>query len=48
VFGAVCGLGGRDISPEQLTDSARRATADLRAGVRTRATEWINLHTEAE
>jgi pyruvate/2-oxoacid:ferredoxin oxidoreductase alpha subunit len=48
VFGAVCGLGGRDISPEQLTDSARRATADLRAGARTRATEWINLHTEAE
>jgi pyruvate/2-oxoacid:ferredoxin oxidoreductase alpha subunit len=48
VFGAVCGLGGRDVSPEQLTDSARRAIADVRAGVRTRATEWINIHREAE
>ena len=48
VFGAVCGLGGRDVSPEQLTDCARRAVADVRAGARTRATEWINLHTEAE
>ena len=43
VFGAVCGLGGRDIAPERLTDAARRAIADAAAGARTRATEWIGV-----
>jgi pyruvate/2-oxoacid:ferredoxin oxidoreductase alpha subunit len=46
VFGAVCGLGGRDVTPEQLADSARRALADLEAGARTREPDWINLHLE--
>ena len=48
VFGAVCGLGGRDTSPEDLAAAARRAIADLDAGMRTRATDWINLHLEGE
>jgi pyruvate/2-oxoacid:ferredoxin oxidoreductase alpha subunit len=46
VFGAICGLGGRDVSPEQLADAARRAVAEADAGMRTRATDWINLHLE--
>jgi len=46
VFGAVCGLGGRDVSPEDLAEAARRALADLDAGARTRETDWINLHLE--
>jgi pyruvate/2-oxoacid:ferredoxin oxidoreductase alpha subunit len=48
VFGAICGLGGRDVTPEDLTAAAFRAIADARAGARTRATEWINLHLEGE
>jgi pyruvate/2-oxoacid:ferredoxin oxidoreductase alpha subunit len=43
VFGAVCGLGGRDVTPEHLIDAAHRAIADVRAGARTRETEWIGL-----
>jgi len=46
VFGAVCGLGGRDVSPEHLADAARRAAADAAAGVTQRPTEMINLHLE--
>lgn len=46
VFGAVCGLGGRDVSPDDLADAARRAVLDMEAGARTRATDWINLHLE--
>ncbi len=46
VFGAVCGLGGRDVSLEQLADAARGAVADAAAGMRTRETDWINLHLE--
>jgi pyruvate/2-oxoacid:ferredoxin oxidoreductase alpha subunit len=48
VFGAVCGLGGRDVSPDHLTAATRRALADLNAGARTRATDWINLRLEGE
>jgi pyruvate/2-oxoacid:ferredoxin oxidoreductase alpha subunit len=48
VFGAVCGLGGRDVSPDDLAAAARRAIADLDAGARPRATDWINLHLEGE
>jgi pyruvate/2-oxoacid:ferredoxin oxidoreductase alpha subunit len=43
VFGTVCGLGGRDVTPEHLVDAAHRAVADVRAGARTRETEWIGL-----
>ena len=43
VFGAIAGLGGRDVTPAQLADTARRAFADARAGVRERAEEWVNL-----
>jgi len=46
VWGAVCGLGGRDVSPGQLADAARRALADAHAGVRQRATDWLNLRLE--
>jgi pyruvate/2-oxoacid:ferredoxin oxidoreductase alpha subunit len=46
VFGAVCGLGGRDVPVDQLADAALRALADLDAGVRVRETDWINLHLE--
>jgi pyruvate/2-oxoacid:ferredoxin oxidoreductase alpha subunit len=46
VFGAVCGLGGRDVSPDDLADAARRAISGAHAGARTRATDWINLHLE--
>ncbi len=46
VWGAVCGLGGRDVSPEHLADAARRALADGHAGVRQRPTDWINLRLE--
>jgi pyruvate/2-oxoacid:ferredoxin oxidoreductase alpha subunit len=48
VFGAVCGLGGRDVSPDDLAASARRAIAGADAGAATRATDWINLHLEGE
>jgi pyruvate ferredoxin oxidoreductase alpha subunit len=46
VWGAVCGLGGRDVSPEHLADAARRALADGHAGVRQSPTDWINLRLE--
>jgi pyruvate ferredoxin oxidoreductase alpha subunit len=43
VWGAVCGLGGRDVSPEQLADAALRALADGHDGIRHRPTDWVNL-----
>lgn len=43
VFGVVCGLGGRDVTPEQLEDAARHALADLADGVTDRPADWINL-----
>jgi len=43
VCGAVCGLGGRDISPTQLAEATRRAVADVADGVTRRGTEWIGL-----
>jgi pyruvate/2-oxoacid:ferredoxin oxidoreductase alpha subunit len=46
VFGAVCGLGGRDVTPDHLAEATRRALADLDSGARTRETDWINLHLE--
>ena len=46
VYGAVCGLGGRDVSPAQLAEAVRSALADAEAGVRERETDWINLHLE--
>lgn len=46
VFGAVCGLGGRDVTPAQLGDAARAALADARAGMRERPTAWVNLKLE--
>jgi pyruvate/2-oxoacid:ferredoxin oxidoreductase alpha subunit len=44
VFGAICGLGGRDVTPAHLTDAVKRAAADFEAGVRERADDWVNLH----
>jgi pyruvate ferredoxin oxidoreductase alpha subunit len=46
VWGAVCGLGGRDVSPDDLADAARRALADGHAGATDRPTDWINLRLE--
>jgi pyruvate/2-oxoacid:ferredoxin oxidoreductase alpha subunit len=46
VWGAVCGLGGRDVSPDDLADAARRALADGHAGMADRPTDWINLRLE--
>lgn len=43
VFGAIAGLGGRDVSVADLSSAARRAVADLDAGVVERATDWIGL-----
>jgi pyruvate/2-oxoacid:ferredoxin oxidoreductase alpha subunit len=46
IYGAVAGLGGRDVSPEHLAEAARRAVVDRAAGVTRRPTDWINLHLE--
>jgi pyruvate ferredoxin oxidoreductase alpha subunit len=43
VFGCVCGLGGRDVTPELLVDAVKRAIADREAGLTTRAPDWIGL-----
>ena len=43
VYGAICGLGGRDVTPAQLAQATRDALGDLEAGVRDRAPVWINL-----
>jgi len=43
VYGAICGLGGRDVSPDHLAAATRDALTDLAAGVRDRAVHWINL-----
>jgi pyruvate ferredoxin oxidoreductase alpha subunit len=44
VFGAICGLGGRDVTPADLNAAALRAIADAENGVRDRAADWVNLH----
>ncbi len=46
VTGFICGLGGRDVSPDDLVAATRRAVADYHAGVRDRAPEWLNLRLE--
>jgi pyruvate/2-oxoacid:ferredoxin oxidoreductase alpha subunit len=43
VFGAICGLGGRDVSPDDLASAALRAVHDFEDGVHDRAADWINL-----
>jgi len=43
VWGAICGLGGRDISPSDITEATQRALADHADGARDRAADWINL-----
>ena len=44
VYGAICGLGGRDVTPDQLAQTARDALADLEAGVVDRSPVWVNLN----
>ncbi len=44
VYGAVCGLGGRDVSVTHLVDAAARAVTDRAAGVTDRDADWIGLH----
>jgi pyruvate/2-oxoacid:ferredoxin oxidoreductase alpha subunit len=46
VFGYVCSIGGREVSPQHLEDATRRAVADLDAGMRDRPAEWIGLRPE--
>lgn len=43
VFGCICGLGGRDVTPGDLAQASRDALADLGAGVRDREPRWIGL-----
>ncbi len=43
VFGAVTGLGGREVSAAQLAGAVRRAVADHAGGARVRRAEWVNL-----
>jgi pyruvate/2-oxoacid:ferredoxin oxidoreductase alpha subunit len=47
VFGHVCGLGGRDVTPAQLADAARGAIAEHAAGTRDREPRWIGLSEES-
>ena len=44
VYGAVCGLGGRDVTPSDLADAVRSAIVDLDAGVTRRSAAWLGLH----
>ena len=44
VFGAICGLGGRDVTPAHLAETIQRAVADYEDGVRERPDDWVNLH----
>jgi len=41
VYGEVCGLGGRDVTPAQLAEAVRRAIADHADGALMRPTEWL-------
>lgn len=43
VFGAVCGLGGRDVTPAGLADAVRSAIRDFEADVRVRDTAWVGI-----
>ena len=43
VYGAVCGLGGRDTTPDDLMRAVRRALADHAAGVLRRPDDWLTL-----
>jgi len=43
VLGAVCGLGGRDVTVGHLVSVVERAIADVEGGVTDRPTEWVNL-----
>jgi len=43
IHGIVCGLGGRDVSVEDLVGAARRSAAARAAGALTRETEWLGL-----
>lgn len=43
VYGAVCGLGGRDVTPAALAAAARSAIADRDAGMTDREPDWIGL-----
>jgi len=43
IFGCICRLGGRDVTPDDLAQATRDALADLGAGVRDREPRWINL-----
>jgi pyruvate/2-oxoacid:ferredoxin oxidoreductase alpha subunit len=43
VYSAICGLGGRDVTPGDLEAAALRAVRDYEAGVRDRAADWLNL-----
>jgi len=46
VFGAVAGLGGREVAAPQIAETVRRAVRDHDGGARVRRAEWINLKLE--
>jgi pyruvate/2-oxoacid:ferredoxin oxidoreductase alpha subunit len=48
VFGAVCGLGGRAVMPDDLLQAVLGALADADAGERTRPAEWVGLQPTGE
>lgn len=48
VFGTINGLGGRDVTPDNLREATLRAMADLEDGVRDRAAEWVDLRLEGD
>ncbi len=48
VYGAICGLGGRDVAPADLAEATRRAVADRAAGMTEREPDWVNLHLEED
>jgi len=48
VWGAVCGLGGRDVSPTDLSAAVLRAITDLEGGMRDRDADWVNLKLTGE
>jgi pyruvate/2-oxoacid:ferredoxin oxidoreductase alpha subunit len=45
IYDIVLGLGGRDVKVGELVETARNASADLRAGIKERPTLWLNCYT---
>jgi pyruvate ferredoxin oxidoreductase alpha subunit len=48
VLGAICGLGGRAATPDDLLEAVLSAVGDADAGVRRRPAEWVGLQPTEE